>query len=456
MGGSVATGESSDDVQKDRDHAVVVERESLLAANMYTSSISSMATGLSVRRRAPTTDLPDRKLRTMIVLALLSLLTSLPPRQPAAASQADDVIARAALALDAPVVATLSARGNVSILDAKTGAVHEKFERSISVKSPSELAISPRGDLIAVLDTAARVHLVDWASDEPALVLDLMPEGEARGKRGRFADRVEFAPQGERLVASSRESGAVLFDRSGNELARCERLGGAWFDAPWAWSGNGERLAILSADGVRLLEGSSGDLIDVEFELGSLSARAVDLDHGGERIAVGGKSHTLWLFDDRGVELWRRVIKFPSDPFLDLNAAKKSLARVEFSPNEQMIAVTTASSSAAAIVATEDGGQFAEGLFRGGRMGEPRGITWSEDSTRIYHAFISGALGVFSIEVERKEGELVAAPEKPFEVEPGHASLPTRGWNGHGLQLTQRKLVLLDLRTGKSVWKRKR
>jgi len=335
----------------------------------------------------------------------------------------------------------------------------EDVPTDVRIEGASGIDVDPKGERVVILDLTGRVYL--WKPREQAAPVEVakIAPSESMGKGySRFGASLRFSPSGERIAVGVHGGQVLLLDGNGAPiggapeiLAEDERLGGIWFDAPLAWSGDGRRLAALTTDGPVLFDASSAERVDVTFDTGGIELRSIALDATGERLAVGGAALTFGSFSTSdGSRTWWGPLNCDGSLIADFGLEERlSVAGLAFSPDGRHLACSTAEHSHAAIVAASTGERVWLGEFHGGRMGEPRELLWSPSSRRLYHTFACGGMPLVRTVCDVNE----AGGTTYAELRGERTCLPEPGFEGLGVS-TDGELVLgIDLDSGEERWR---
>jgi WD40 repeat protein len=358
----------------------------------------------------------------------------------------------------APVVVVLDQSGGLHVLDSRSGNREDSSLGNIRVEEANWIDVDPTGERVVTLDRSGRVLL--WHPHEradPVEVGKITPSKSMGMAAWPFGAFLQFSPTGERIAVGVHGGQTLLFDGEGTPihdspeiLAEGERLGGSWFDAPLAWSGDGRWLASLTTDGPVLFDASVGKRVDLSFDTGGVQLRSIALDVSGEHLAVGGEMLMLGSFSTAdGSRTWWGPLSCEGSEIAMFGTEHLSVAGLAFSPDGEHLACSTAASSHAAIVAASTGKTEWTGAFHGGRMGEPRTLLWSPNSHRLYHTYANGGMPLFRTECEGNEAGTTTYAELPGES----VCLPEQGFDGIGVTTDREFVIGIHLDSGEERWR---
>ncbi|MEM6674939.1 MAG: WD40 repeat domain-containing protein [Planctomycetota bacterium] len=351
----------------------------------------------------------------------------------------------------ADVVVIAASDGTLRMVQARTGGPCADRPEPLPHAGAWAVDVAPGGDVVAILDRDGDVHLWRWRGDDGVKQVAHVDASESgAGERGhRFGAFLAFSSTGQRLAVGVAEGGAVLLDLEGNELASVESLGGTWFDAPLAWSRNGARLAALTSDGPVVMNARNGQRLDATYAFEIESPRSIALDAKGERVSVGGCPVRVQTFDAASGELlWTGEIDGESMDFPLLPSEKVSVAGIAYSPDDRRLACTTAETSYGAVLDARTGDFLGVGQWHGGRMGEPRTITWVPGEDAFFHNYASGGMPLARLEFAR-DGERWSVTEEA----PERAATPDAGLEGIGVHAVGYDVRAFDLVSGQKLWR---
>ncbi|MEM1448062.1 MAG: PQQ-binding-like beta-propeller repeat protein [Planctomycetota bacterium] len=362
-----------------------------------------------------------------------------------------------ALSSRSDVVALASRDGSVHILDAATGASHEGRRAPAKIPGAWVVAVEPEGNVVAILDRSGGVHLWSWREDEAPEVAHRLAI-EPRTGEWAFGATLEFAPRGGRLLVGVAGEGASLLHRDGTPvrddgriLRTGERLGGHFFEAPLAWSGDGTRFAALLNSGPAVFDAERGRRLGASFDVGETELRAIALDAKGQRLFVSGEAVTLIQFEvETGRRVWTSHLKPPDFGMHLFGVSSIDVSSLALSPDERLLACATSSASHAALLDARDGRHLWLGGMHGGRMGEPRLLAWSRDGKRLFHTYASGGMALVEVQINRLGGRFLGAREIVHE----RGAAPVFDERGLGVRITGGAVLAFDGDAGKVLWKR--
>jgi WD40 repeat protein len=349
--------------------------------------------------------------------------------------------------------------GGLHFLDARSGKRVEDFPGNVRVEGASWVDVDPSGERVVTLDLSGRVKL--WSPRKqasPVEVAKITPSESMGMGSWSFGAFLRFSPPGDRIAVGVHGGQVLLLDAKGAPVAEAleilaenERLGGIWFDAPLAWSGNGTRLGALTTDGPVLFDASSAERVNVMFDTNGIQLRSIALDGRGERLAVGGAALTFGSFSTAdGSRTWWGRLDCAGSEIAGFGLEESlSVAGLAFSPDGEHLACSTAESSHAAIVNASTGKKAWLGGFHGGRMGEPRELLWSPNSHRLYHTFANGGMPLVRTDREVSEtGKTVYA-----ELSGERTCLPEPGFEGLGVTTDGKLVIGIDVDSAEVRWR---
>ncbi|MEM6675719.1 MAG: WD40 repeat domain-containing protein [Planctomycetota bacterium] len=368
-----------------------------------------------------------------------------------------------ALAETAPVVAVLGRAGAIQVRSAEDGKVLATSPRRFP--SAWNLDLSPDGATIALLTRDREVYLWDWQGERaPERVTDV--DERSRWTGWSFGCHVSFSPDGQRLLVCNDTSERFLLDREGLIVARIPRVDAqieiepsedGWrtmhfsgFTEGAAWSPDGSRLALITEGRPAIHDAQTGGRLEIAFTGLEPTAECVAFGPRGRLIATGHFRGKVVLWDlETGIQVW---IHEYTDPFFgkhDDQWNSLGVGDLAFSPSGDRIAMTSVTGIYGSLLDASTGERLWIGDFCGGRMGEPAKITWHDDGSAFYFAYVSGVMPVRRVALADDDGR--PRPQQ-FDLEPG---CPVDiGWDGRAAGTIEGAVVVRDAVSGRVLWKR--
>lgn len=371
--------------------------------------------------------------------------------EPAYVSPVVKIATIAAVDMAATVVAAGYDDGSVSLLDARTGGRLRTWDGS--GPGVQALAFSPSGDALAVLTLNGLLTMRRVDSDERSFQTTAMPEDTRNESRAEmFGDDewldtwiptmsvfLEFAPDGEHVAALVGHLGGSIWTKTGELVHRWEEPMGSHFHVPVSWSPGGDELATIE-DGLVVFRSIRSD--DPARAPLSPSAVPIDVDYhpdGGSIVTADTDSKVRAWNLKSGEMIWESTFQDP-DPFPGGDAGP---CEVSFSPDGTLVAYSTSVVAYVVVLDSATGNEVWASQRLGGRMGERVGLRWRPDGRKLWFAFVSGPMQLWSVEPTgaRKEEQIGSGP--PPSVSPG--GLATFAWCG---------IEVVDTETDRMLWHR--
>lgn len=362
------------------------------------------------------------------VASLLLLVGVAPPLGAAQRFAAVAVSAESDLALAA------TDDGHLAALDTSSGELRATASLSVA---PTHVAVTPDGARLAVLDTEHGITV--WnASLEDLVHIDRFVRPESASLSWRLSGKVEFSPDGKRLLAVAGARGAGLFDAQGAWVAELpvDRRGAA--ATRFAWDPQSRWLAVVVGDELRLYAADSGDL-KVTIAAGE-DPRCVAVHPGGSRVATGHRDGHVRLWDAESgeqVATWKHADPMGFDP-------EQWVAWLAFDPTGKRLAFTSASGVFLGLIELDQDTAIRYSDYCDGRAGTPAAISWDRGGRSVWWSFATGGSQLHRMGVG-------GGPVAPSPLEVGDP--PQFQGNGMGIVANRTTLVGFDGETGNERWR---
>jgi WD40 repeat protein len=324
------------------------------------------------------------------------------------------------------------ADGRIQLSDTRTGQQTLLFEALAG--AIWNVTFSPDHKWIAALSYDGSLGLFETSSGTAQFV---QPEvAEKLTHRRTFGSLLEFSPDGVRLLLAASDLGGSLWSTGGELIRRIERPLGNFTGIAAAWSPDGTRIATIDGATAVLLDGSTGESRET-IKLNA-QARSIAYSPDGKYLAVG-------TYDDGLVFIYQmttgKVIRQLQARDMIMNDIYVPIVR--FSPNGEQLAYSSCTSINVMLDAVHEDKQFFTSGFHGGRMGEPAGVKFSPDGSRLWYAWSSGG-GVFN-QVETESGQVTRLAS---------ARVPEVSTSGIAVAATRGGLTCFNANTGTFYWHR--
>ena len=307
-----------------------------------------------------------------------------------------------ALNADGSMIAVGGQSGRVALLDPATGAARAR-EVAIASGVPTSLEFSPDGGMLAVASDEGRTQLFAVASGEPL--------GPALAGSASGITDVSFSPDGRRMVTVGIDRTGTLWRLDGSRSIGAALAGHTAPVVEVQYSDDGRLLVTAGTDGSVVLWDAVTHRVRRVLQPGG-KVLATVLEPKGRRVAVGGESGKVRLFD---------VASGLPGPELDVGDAW--VDDLAFDPVTGDLAVAVDNVKARSDFAGDDPGRVvvwnpahgqASGVRSPSREGYRSRSAWRPDGRQLAVVSDNNLVRFYDGRTHRQVGRALESPDSPF------------------------------------------